>query len=83
MRPVSDRSFQPVAWPQDPLNSQHGRKEEQPVKAADPVEETDPTTDAAQVAAQVVPKIALALYDNKGVMRTEEADTGQNLDLKA
>lgn len=83
MRPVSDRTFQPIAWPQDPLHSQHGKKEEHPPIQTEPTEPVDAALEIPSSSAKTIPKIALSLYDNKGVMKTEEPETGQNLDLKA
>jgi hypothetical protein len=78
MKPVSDRSFQPVGWQDDTLHSRQGRKdgkEKIQMKEVAPVE-------PAQIPPKPVQKIPVSLYNNKGEVSTSDSSLGQHVDLQ-
>ena len=79
MRPVSERTFHPISWPNDTPHSKQHRKDD---KNSAPVSQPQ-ETQVSQPTPKVTRAAPVSVYNSHGVVGTDDPSLGKNVDSKA
>lgn len=79
MRPVSERTFHPISWPNDTPHSRQDRKDDKNPVSVGEVHETE----VSQPTAKVPKEAPVSVYNRQGVVSKDDPSIGKNVDLEA